>query len=72
MSDTTRAADVRVVGGETIGCLGPDRLLLGTDFPYENGDQFLRAVGHINDHQIETRAAQAILDKNASVLLGIR
>jgi 6-methylsalicylate decarboxylase len=55
-----------------IGSFGPDRLLLGTDFPYENGDQFLRAVDHINDHQIETSAARAILEKNASVLLGIR
>jgi 6-methylsalicylate decarboxylase len=53
-----------------IESFGPDRLLFGTDFPYENGDQFLRAVDHINDHQIETSAARAILDKNASVLLG--
>ena len=32
-----------------IDSLGADRLLLGTDFPYENGDTFIRAVDYIND-----------------------
>jgi predicted TIM-barrel fold metal-dependent hydrolase len=54
-----------------IDSLGADRLLLGTDFPYENGDVFLRAVDYINDPQIDGSAARAILDQNASALLGI-
>jgi predicted TIM-barrel fold metal-dependent hydrolase len=54
-----------------IDSLGADRLLLGTDFPYENGDIFLRAVDYINDPQIDRSAARAILDENASALLGI-
>ena len=54
-----------------IDSFGADRLLLGTDFPYENGDIFLRAVEYINDPQIDTSAARAILDRNASALLGI-
>jgi predicted TIM-barrel fold metal-dependent hydrolase len=54
-----------------IDSLGADRLLLGTDFPYENGDAFVRAVDYIHDPQIDTGAARAILDQNASVLLGI-
>ena len=37
-----------------IDSLGADRLLLGTDFPYENGDIFVRAVDYINDPQIDT------------------
>ena len=53
-----------------IDSLGADRLLLGTDFPYENGDIFVRAVDYINDPQIDTSAARAILDQNASALLG--
>jgi 6-methylsalicylate decarboxylase len=53
-----------------IDSLGADRLLLGTDFPYENGDIFVRAVDYINDPQIDTAAARAILDQNASTLLG--
>jgi hypothetical protein len=42
-----------------------------TDFPYENGDAFIRAVDYINDPQIDTIAARAILDQNAGALLGI-
>jgi 6-methylsalicylate decarboxylase len=54
-----------------IDSFGADRLLLGTDFPYENGDTFVRAVEYINDPQIDASAARAILDQNASTLLGI-
>jgi predicted TIM-barrel fold metal-dependent hydrolase len=54
-----------------IDSFGADRLLLGTDFPYENEDTFVRAVDYINDPQIDTTAARAILDQNASGLLGI-
>jgi 6-methylsalicylate decarboxylase len=54
-----------------IDSFGADRLLLGTDFPYENGDTFVRAVDYINDPQIDPDAARAILDQNASALLGI-
>jgi aminocarboxymuconate-semialdehyde decarboxylase len=54
-----------------IDSLGADRLVLGTDFPYENGDIFVRAVDYINATQIGAGAARAILDENASALLGI-
>ncbi len=55
-----------------IDSFGAGRLLLGTDFPYENGDTFVRAVDYIHDPQIDPDAARAILDHNASALLGIR
>jgi hypothetical protein len=32
---------------------------------------FVRAVDYVNDPRIDKGAAQAILDQNASVLLGI-
>jgi aminocarboxymuconate-semialdehyde decarboxylase len=54
-----------------IDSFGADRMLLGTDFPYENGDIFVRAVDYINDPQVDTIAARAILDQNASSLLRI-
>ena len=54
-----------------IDSFGADRLLLGTDFPYENGDIFVRAVDYIHDPEIDPNAARAILDQNASALLGI-
>jgi 6-methylsalicylate decarboxylase len=55
-----------------IDSFGADRLLLGTDFPYENGETFVRAVDYINDAQIDPAAARAILDHNATALLRIR
>jgi 6-methylsalicylate decarboxylase len=54
-----------------IDSFGADRLLLGTDFPYENGEIFVRAVDYISDAQIDPAAARAILDQNATALLGI-
>jgi 6-methylsalicylate decarboxylase len=54
-----------------IDSFGADRLLLGTDFPYETGDIFVRAVDYIYDPQIDPDAARAILDQNASAVLGI-
>jgi 6-methylsalicylate decarboxylase len=54
-----------------IDSFGADRLLLGTDFPYENGDTFVRAVNYINDPRIDKNAARAILDQTAGALLGI-
>jgi predicted TIM-barrel fold metal-dependent hydrolase len=54
-----------------IDSFGADRLVLGTDFPYENGDTFVRAVDYIRDPQIDPAAARAILDQNAGALLGI-
>ncbi len=54
-----------------IDSFGADRLMLGTDFPYENGDIFVRAVDYISDPRIDPAAARAILDHNASALLGI-
>jgi hypothetical protein len=38
---------------------------------HENGDIFIHAVDYINDPQIDPSAARAILDQNASALLGI-
>jgi 6-methylsalicylate decarboxylase len=54
-----------------IDSFGADRLLLGTDFPYENDDTFVRAVDHIKDSEIDASDALAILDQNAGALLSI-
>ncbi|MFJ4653217.1 amidohydrolase family protein [Nocardia sp. NPDC088792] len=54
-----------------IDSLGAERLLLGTDFPYEAGDIFVRAIEYINDPSIDPAAAKLILDANAQALLGI-
>jgi 6-methylsalicylate decarboxylase len=54
-----------------IDSFGADRLLLGTDFPYEAGDVFVRAVDYITDPQIAAADAHAILDRNATALFSI-
>src|ERR1700749_3945941 len=51
---------------------GADRLLLGTDFPYEAGDVFVRAVHYIPPSGIPAGQTEAILERNAMELLGIR
>ncbi|MFF3662534.1 hypothetical protein [Streptomyces olivochromogenes] len=48
-----------------------DRLVLGTDFPYEDGEVFLRAVEHIADSGLTPQEATMILDTNAADLLGL-
>jgi 6-methylsalicylate decarboxylase len=54
-----------------VASFGADRLVLGTDFPYENGDSFVRAVESINDLKIDEGVARAILDQNAAAVLDV-
>jgi aminocarboxymuconate-semialdehyde decarboxylase len=55
-----------------IDSFGADRILLGTDFPYEDGDTFIRAVDYIDDAAGSPVQALAILETNAMKLFGIR
>jgi hypothetical protein len=50
---------------------GADRLLLGTDFPYEAGDVFVRAVDYISASGLPADQAEAILERSAMELLRI-
>jgi Amidohydrolase len=54
-----------------IDSFGADRLLLGTDFPYEAGYVFVRAVQYIADPQIAEDDTNAILERNATALFGM-
>lgn len=51
--------------------LGPDRLLLGTDFPYEAGNVFLKAVSYVEESLTASDARQ-VLDLNAARVLYLR
>lgn len=42
--------------------LGADRLLLGTDFPFEAGELFVRAIDYVSASGIPAEQATAILD----------
>ncbi|MFJ8028489.1 amidohydrolase family protein [Streptomyces sp. NPDC096311] len=50
---------------------GADRLVLGTDFPHEDGEVFLRAVDHIAGSGLTPEEATMILDTNAANLLSL-
>jgi predicted TIM-barrel fold metal-dependent hydrolase len=54
-----------------IDSFGADRLVLGTDFPYEAGDSYLRAVSYITAPQVADHETSAILEGNATALLGL-
>jgi 6-methylsalicylate decarboxylase len=51
--------------------LGADRLVLGTDFPYENGAVFERAVSYITTSGLAPGDADRALSANAQALLGL-
>ena len=48
---------------------GPDRLLLGTDYPYVRGDGHRRAIDYVAAAGLEARETAAILDEQASALI---
>jgi 6-methylsalicylate decarboxylase len=50
--------------------LGADRLLLGTDFPYQPGELFYAAVDYVRRAGLSEGDAEAILDRNAAALFG--
>lgn len=51
--------------------LGSDRLVLGTDFPYNSGGEYVRSVQYIHEAGLANEEAQSILEGNASKLLGM-
>ncbi|MFE5811462.1 amidohydrolase family protein [Streptomyces sp. NPDC056491] len=50
---------------------GAGRLVLGTDFPYEDGEVFVRAVNYVRESGLTQEEATAILDTNAADLLNL-
>jgi predicted TIM-barrel fold metal-dependent hydrolase len=51
--------------------LGADRLLLGTDFPYQPGELFYAAVDYVRRAGLSEDDVRAILDRNAASLFGM-
>jgi len=50
--------------------LGADRLVLGTDFPYQPGELFYAAVDYVRRSGLSEDDVRAILDRNALALFG--
>jgi predicted TIM-barrel fold metal-dependent hydrolase len=53
-----------------IETFGADRIVLGTDFPYEDGDTFVRAIDYVAD-AADPEQQRAILELNAMALFGL-
>lgn len=50
--------------------MGPSQIVLGTDYPYLQGDRFQEAIDYVKAAGLPEADADAILDRNAELLLG--
>lgn len=50
---------------------GADRLVLGTDFPYQANEEFQAAIDYVGRAGLDPAEVSAILDRNAAELLGL-
>lgn len=51
--------------------LGADRIILGTDFPYESGELYKHAISYISEAGLKQSDATNILDYNGAAVLGL-
>jgi 6-methylsalicylate decarboxylase len=54
-----------------VDSMGADRIVLGTDFPYESGELFKRAINYVSDAGLKQSDIDKILDQNAAAVLGV-
>jgi hypothetical protein len=54
-----------------IESFGADRILLGTYFPYEAGEQFMGAVEYVSAVGVPAEEVNAIMETSASALLEV-
>jgi predicted TIM-barrel fold metal-dependent hydrolase len=66
----SRAAAV-CSAGSLLDTLGADRIILGTDFPYESGELYQHAISYISDAGLKQADIARILDYNGAKVLGL-
>ena len=54
-----------------VDSMGADRICLGSDYPYEGGELYNRAIQYISDSGLKPGDAEKILDRNAAYVLGL-
>jgi aminocarboxymuconate-semialdehyde decarboxylase len=54
-----------------VDSMGADRICLGSDFPYENGELYNHAIQYISESGLKPGDAEKILDRNAAYVLGL-
>ena len=54
-----------------VDTLGADRIILGTDFPYESGALYTHAITYLSEAGLKKNDLTNILDYNAAAVLGL-
>jgi len=54
-----------------VDTLGADRIILGTDFPYESGELYKHAITYLSDAGLKQSDVTNILDYNGAAVLGL-
>jgi predicted TIM-barrel fold metal-dependent hydrolase len=54
-----------------VQAVGADRLVLGSDFPYQGGEHYLDSVAYIERADLDAADTRAVLADNAEALLGL-
>jgi aminocarboxymuconate-semialdehyde decarboxylase len=54
-----------------VDSLGAERIVLGSDYPYEGGELYDRAIQYIHDAGLKPAEVEKILDHNAAAVLGM-
>ncbi|MEQ1886843.1 MAG: amidohydrolase family protein [Bryobacteraceae bacterium] len=54
-----------------VDTLGADRIILGTDFPYESGALYTHAITYLSEAGLKQKDLTNILDYNAAAVLGL-
>lgn len=54
-----------------VDTLGADRLVLGSDYPYQRNEWYVRAVSYVHDAGLSADDEEAILGGNAAPLVGL-
>jgi aminocarboxymuconate-semialdehyde decarboxylase len=54
-----------------VDSLGADRIVLGSDYPYEGGELFNRAMAYIREAGLKSEDVEKIMDRNAAAVLGL-
>ena len=54
-----------------VDTIGAERMVLGTDFPYEAGPLFKRSIDYISSSGLKPSEAEMILNHNAAAVLGM-
>ena len=54
-----------------VDTLGADRIILGTDFPYENGELYKHAITYLSEAGLKQNDLTNILDYNGAAVLGL-